>query len=145
MKTTLRKVAALSLLCALAAAAQPLPVDLPPADAKPPATGKPVKIYIQSGQSNSLGFGAVKPGAPQYSKVFLSADPTARPAGLPVANAALLRLVVHDATASVFSGAFDPDAEYPNRKPAKKESVALAIRRRHFPPSKAPTPSWSMR
>ena len=125
MKTTLRKVAALSLLCALAAAAQPLPVDLPPADAKPPATGKPVKIYIQSGQSNSLGFGAVKPGAPQYSKVFLSADPTARPAGLPVANAALLRLVVHDATASVFSGAFDPDAEYPNRKPAKKECVAL--------------------
>ncbi len=107
------------------AAAAVIPVDLPPADAKPPATDKPVKIYIQSGQSNSLGFGAVKPGAPQYAKVFLSADPTAKPVALPIANAALLRHGVFDATASVFTGAFDPKADYSKMKPAKTEAVAL--------------------
>ncbi len=128
MKPTPRTGIALILLAALSAfpaAAQVIPVDLPPADAKPPATDKPVKIYIQSGQSNSLGFGAVNPGAPQYSKIFLSADPTAQPVALPVANSALLKFGVHDATASVFAGAFDPKADYAKMKPAKKESVAL--------------------
>lgn len=128
MKPTPRTGIALILLAALSAfpaAAQVIPVDLPPADAKPPATDKPVKIYIQSGQSNSLGFGAVNPGAPQYAKIFLSADPTAQPVALPVANSALLKFGVHDATASVFAGAFDPKADYAKMKPAKKESVAL--------------------
>lgn len=115
----------LAALSAFPAAAQVIPVDLPPAGAKPPATDKPVKIYIQSGQSNSLGFGAVNPGAPQYAKIFLSADPTAQPVALPVANSALLKFGVHDATASVFAGAFDPKAVYAKMKPAKKESVAL--------------------
>lgn len=115
----------LAVLSALPAAAQVIPVDLPPADVKPPATDKPVKIYIQSGQSNSLGFGAVKPGAPLYTKIFLSADPTARNVALPVASSALLKFGVHDATASVFAGAFDSKADYLKGKPAKKESVAL--------------------
>lgn len=109
----------------MASAADEIPVDLPPPEAKPPANDKPVKIYIQSGQSNSLGFGAVKPGAPQYAKVFLSADPTARTVALPVGNAALLKHGVYDATASVFPGACDPKADYSKLKPAKKESVAL--------------------
>ena len=112
-------------LSALSAAAEVITVDLPPAGAKPPATDKPVKIYIQSGQSNSLGFGAVKPGAPQYSKIFLSADPTARNASLPVASSALLKFGVHEATASVFAGAFDPKVDYSKLKPAKKGSVAI--------------------
>ena len=112
-------------LSALSAAAEVITVDLPPAGAKPPATDKPVKIYIQSGQSNSLGFGAVKPGAPQYSKIFLSADPTARNVALPVASSALLKFGVHEATASVFAGAFDPKVDNSKLKPAKKGSVAI--------------------
>ncbi len=115
----------LAALSALPAAAQVMPVDLPPAAAKPPATDKPVKIYIQSGQSNSLGFGAVNPGAPQYSKIFLSADPTAQNVALPVANAALLKFSVHDATASVYPGAYDAKADDKLVKPAKTESFAL--------------------
>ncbi len=128
MKKTPRTGLALILLAALSAlpvVAQVIPVDLPPAGAKPPATDKPVKIYIQSGQSNSLGFGAVKPGAPQYSKIFLSADPTAKPAALPVATAALLKFGVHEATASVFAGAYDAKADDKLVKPAKTEAVAL--------------------
>ena len=118
---------ATALLAALATlpAAPVIPVDLPPADTAPPATGKPVKIYIQSGQSNSVGFGAVKPAVPQYSNLFLSADPTARPTALPVGNAALLQHGVYDATASVFAGAYDPKADYAALKPVKKEAVAL--------------------
>lgn len=115
----------LAALSALPAVAQVIPVDLPPAEAKPPATDKPVKIYIQSGQSNSLGFGAVNPAAPQYSKIFLSADPTAQPALLSVGNSAVLKFGVHEAAASVFAGAYDPAADYSKMKPAKKESVAL--------------------
>jgi alpha-galactosidase len=115
----------LAAFSALHAAAQVIPVDLPPADAKPAATDKPVKIYIQSGQSNSLGFGAVKPGAPQYAKIFLSADPTAQNVALPVASSALLKFGVHDATASVFAGAYDAKADLLKMLPAKKGSVAL--------------------
>lgn len=128
MKPTLRIGLALILLAALSAlpaAAQVIPVDLPPADAKPPATDKPVKIYIQSGQSNSLGMGAVKAGGAQYAKIFLSADPTAQPVLLPVGNAALLKFGVYDASASIFAGAFDPKADYSKGEPVKKESVAL--------------------
>ena len=56
--------ALLSIVAALPVAAGIIPVDLPPPDAKPLAKDKPVKIYIQSGQSNSLGFGAVKAAGP---------------------------------------------------------------------------------
>ncbi len=128
MKPTPRTGLTLILLAAIStlpALAQVIPVDLPPADEKPPASDKPVRIYIQSGQSNSLGFGAVNPGAPQYSKIFLSADPTAQSVLLPVANSALLKFGVYDASASVFSGVFDPKADLLKMIPTKKESVAL--------------------
>lgn len=113
------------LLASLPATAAVIPVDLPPPDAKPAATDKPVKVYILSGQSNMVGFGAVKPAAPQYARVFLSADPTAKPVAFPLGGAALLPHGVHDASASVYPGAFDPAADYSKLKPAKTESVAL--------------------
>jgi alpha-galactosidase len=112
------------MLAVLPAAAAVIPVDLPPPDAKPPAN-KPVKVYIQSGQSNSLGFGAVKPGAPMYSNIFLSADPSVQAAALPVGKAALMKHGVYDATAAVYAGAYDPTTDYSQAKPVKQESVAL--------------------
>jgi hypothetical protein len=78
--------AALALFLIGSLAAATIPVDLPPPDARPPAKDKPVKVYILSGQSNMVGFGRVKGAAPQYGKVFLTADPSAKPAGLPVAT-----------------------------------------------------------
>jgi len=79
-----------AMLAVLPAAAGTVPVDLPPPDAKPPAKNKPVRVYIQSGQSNSVGFGRVEGAPPFYSKVYLSADPAATACLLPVDNAALL-------------------------------------------------------
>jgi alpha-galactosidase len=113
------------LLATLPARANVIPVDLPPPDAKPAASDKPVKVYILSGQSNMVGFGAVKPAPPQYARIFLSADPAANNAALPFAGAALLKHGIHDATAAVFPGANDPAADYSKLKPAKTESVAL--------------------
>ena len=113
------------LLAALPATADVIPVELPPPDAKPPATDKPVKVYILSGQSNSVGFGAVKPAPPQYANIFLSADPTAKPCVLPVGSAALLKFGVHDASASVYQGTFDPSADLSKLKPVKTETIAL--------------------
>lgn len=107
------------------ASAATLPVELPPPDAKPAAKDKPVKVYILSGQSNMVGFGAVKPANPQYAKIFLSADPTAKLAKLPVGGAALMKHGMYESTASIYQGAYDPKADYSTMKPAKQESVAL--------------------
>ena len=82
----------LSVLAALPLSAAVLPVDLP--DPDPADTGvknKPVKVYIQSGQSNSLGFGRIEGAQPFYSKVFLSADPSVTEGTLPGENTAILR------------------------------------------------------
>jgi len=115
----------LSALAALPLSAAVLPVDLPPPDAKPPATDKPVKVYILSGQSNMLGFGAVNPAAPMYGNVFFSADPSVKPTALPVGNAALLNHGIYDATASVYQGAYNSKTDYSKAKPTKQEAVAL--------------------
>ncbi len=113
-------------LAMLPATAQVIPVDLPPQDSKAPAKDKPVKVYILSGQSNMVGFGAIKPAPPQYGKIYLSADPTAKPALLPVgSNIAFLKHGLYDAKASVYSGAYGPKAEYPKLKPFKEASVEL--------------------
>ena len=51
----------LSALAALPLSAGVIPVDLPAPDpADKGVKNKPVKIYIQSGQSNSLGFGRIE-------------------------------------------------------------------------------------
>ena len=85
----------LTTLAALPLCAAVLPVDLP--DPDPADTGvknKPVKVYIQSGQSNSLGFGRIEGAAPFYSRVFLSADPSVTEGTLPGENTAILRFGV---------------------------------------------------
>jgi hypothetical protein len=89
------KLLLLSALAALPLHAAIIPVDLPAPD--PNDTGvknKPVKVYIQSGQSNSLGFGAVEGALPFYTQVFLSADPTVSEGTLPGENTAIMRFGV---------------------------------------------------
>lgn len=100
MKTKLRlaqsaKLILLSALAALPLHAAVIPVDLPAPD--PDDTGvknKPVKVYIQSGQSNSLGFGRVEGAEPFYSQVFLSADPSVTEGTLPGEKSAIMRFGV---------------------------------------------------
>ena len=49
--------AALVTLLVQTATATEIPDQLPDPDGKPPATDKPVKVYILSGQSNMVGIG----------------------------------------------------------------------------------------
>jgi len=139
MKTLTRRLAGhvlcLALIAALpAAAADAIPVDLPPPGDKPVAKGKPVKVYILSGQSNMLGFGAIKPAGPHYSNIFLSADPAVEVAELPVGGALMMPHGIHQSAAadapaggiaSVYRGAFDPKAVGSKAEPVKQEPVAL--------------------
>ena len=66
------------------ASAATVPVKLPRPDKTPPATDKPVQVYILSGQSNMVGFGRVKGASPVYPSIFLSADPSVMPCRMPV-------------------------------------------------------------
>ena len=85
----------LSALLALPLHAAALPVDLPDPDpADKGLKNKPVKVYIQSGQSNSFGFGRVEGAEPFYSQVFLSADPSVNEGTLPGEMTAILRFGV---------------------------------------------------
>ena len=110
-----------------------VPAEIPKHDGKPAAKDKPVKIYIFSGQSNSLGFGRVEGGELHYSSIVLSADPTIKTARMPVGNSGLLPhhvFVSQDgsekgATAKVLMGAYQPDADYGKMKPAKTSTLAL--------------------
>jgi alpha-galactosidase len=116
-----------------AVAGNPIPAEIPKYDGKPAATDKPVKIYIFSGQSNSLGFGRAEGGELHYSSILLSADPTVKTARMPVGNSGLLPHHVFltkdgsekGATARVFTGAYQPDADYGQMTPAKTGTVAL--------------------
>ncbi len=82
----------LTALGAMPLGAAVLPVDLPDPDpADTGAKNKPVKVYIQSGQSNSLGFGRIEGAQPFYSRIFLSADPSVSDGTLPGESTAILR------------------------------------------------------
>lgn len=123
--------AALSLLPAMAAT---IPAELPAPDAKPPTTNKPVKVYIQSGQSNSLGFGRVEGAAPVYANVYLSPDPVVKTTAIPIGNSVifahgLFQSMATDAKpgglAKVYAGTFDSEAALAGKKPVKEEIIAL--------------------
>jgi len=103
-----------------ALADNPVPATIPEYDGKPGSSDEPVKIYIFSGQSNSLGFGRVEGGELHYSSILLSADPNIKTARLPVGTSGLLPHHVFiskegpepGATVKVFKGPFEPDVDY---------------------------------
>jgi hypothetical protein len=82
-------------LVSVAAQAAVVPTDLPRPDNQPPSNKKPVKVYILSGQSNMVGFGALSGSYPVYPSIFLSPDPTVMPCKMPVGASALLPLKVY--------------------------------------------------
>jgi len=120
-------------LAHVVAQAAVVPADLPRPDDQPPATNKPVKVYILSGQSNMVGFGTLAGSRPVYPSIYLSADPSVMPARMPVGPSALLpHRVYQEATgnaqgakAAVYAGVYDPQANYAALKPVKKSVVAL--------------------
>ncbi len=128
----------LGLGCAAASpvwAGNPVPAELPKPDGKPGSTDKPVKIYIFSGQSNSVGFGRVEGGDVHYHSILLSADPSVQPCSLTIGPFALLPMRVYQnatgdeqgAKAWVFKGSVSPDTD-PSKhseKPAVETTVAL--------------------
>jgi hypothetical protein len=69
---------------ALHAAAMDIPFQLPAPDGKAGDAGKPVKVYILSGQSNMVGMGDIKGAQPPWPSVMLSADPAILPGVMPV-------------------------------------------------------------
>lgn len=68
-------------------AAAEMPGQLSAPDSKPPATDKPVKVYILSGQSNMVGIGQVSGRGARWSGIT-------------------------EATVSVYPGRYSPDADY---------------------------------
>ena len=127
-----RLIVLVGLLVATQATAAPIPVDLPPPADKPPTKDKPVRVYIMSGQSNMVGFGAIKPAPSHYMNIFLSPDPAVVPTALPVGNALLmpfgLEISAKDSKAGVVEAVIDVpfDGNYvvhPGRGP-KSDCVA---------------------
>jgi len=124
---------AVGLVVASAACAKTVPAELPRPDDTPPASDKPVRVYIISGQSNSLGFGRVEGGDPPYRSIFLSADPRVEPARMPVGDAALLPHRVYTsaegdeagARASVYKGSLDAGADSDRLRPIEEATVPL--------------------
>ena len=110
-----------------------IPLELPPPGDTPPAKNKPVKVYILSGQSNMVGFAALKNARPVYPSIYLSADPSVKPCKMPVGPSALLphyvwQAATGDATgarASIYRGGYDPKADYSAMRPVKGTTVPL--------------------
>ena len=123
-----------------------IPVDLPRPDEKPPAKNKPVKVYILSGQSNMVGFGKLKGASPVYPSIYLSADPSAIPCKMPVGPSALLPCRIYPestgetlgAKAALYSGTFDPQADYSKLTPVQETAVALGKVTEKLPALEAP-------
>jgi hypothetical protein len=80
-----------------------LPLVLTLALMTPPASAadKPVKVYILSGQSNMVGIGQVTGGGSRWGSEFI------------------------DPVLSVYSGKYDPDADYEKMEPAKTLKLRL--------------------
>jgi len=122
----------ISFVC-LSAHCANVPALLPRPDRSPPSSGK-VKVYILAGQSNMVGFGTLKGARPVYPSIYLSADPGIKVGRMPTGPSALLPFGVYasakpdaqrGAMATVYEGAYDPEADYEKQQPAKVESFPL--------------------
>ena len=79
--------------------AKVIPAQLPDPDTKPPATDKPVKVYILSGQSNMVGIGQISGGSSRWSKQFL------------------------DPVVSIYPGEYSPAADYDKMTPIETKEL----------------------
>jgi len=129
MLTIIHPTWVICLLFALAApsmADNPVPAELPKPDAAPPSKKQPVKVYIQSGQSNSVGFGVIEGGGIHYNTFFLSADTRLKTHNMSISNDGMLPFLLTesesgDATgssASIYEGNLTSD-NIGDKKPVK--------------------------
>ncbi len=120
--------------------AETIPAELPPVDpAAPVAKDKPVKVYILSGQSNCLGFGRVEGATTMYTSIYFSADPAVTPNAMPVEGTAILPHGVSEATAKVYAGAYDAEADYSKKTPVKEVPIALGTVSAKLPITDSPS------
>ena len=91
-RTVLTLAAMVMAIFILPVTAQEIPAQLPDPDGKPPATNKPVKVYIMSGQSNMVGIGQVSGGFSRWSSCS-------------------------EVIVSVYSGTYSPTADYDKSTP----------------------------
>jgi hypothetical protein len=105
-----------------------VPMQLPRPDGSTGDTSKPVKVYVLAGQSNMVGFGALKSRGPMYSNIYLSPDPSIRPGRMPVGEDALLpcglfqgggKSTKRGGTAYVFKAKFTSNEGIPVTKASK--------------------------
>ncbi len=90
----------IALLALPAAAETTVPKQLPDPDNQPPASDKPVKVYILSGQSNMVGIGQVSGGGTRWSGIT-------------------------DATVSVYPGEYSSDVDYDALEPIKTKELPV--------------------
>jgi len=92
-------VAMMTVLFVSPVAAKEIPAQLPDPDDKPPATDKPVKVYILSGQSNMVGMGDIRGGTSRWGKQFL------------------------DPVVSIYPGDYSPTADYDKMTPIETKKL----------------------
>ena len=99
------------LLFVQSASAKEVPSQLPDPNGKPPASDKPVKVYIMSGQSNMVGIGQISGGSSRWGKQII------------------------DPVVSVYSGSYSSKADYDKLKPitTKKLPVYGGVKPTPFP------------
>lgn len=123
------------------AAAGEIPLQLPKPEGKPGDASKPVKVYILAGQSNMVGMGDISGARPPFPSVFLSADPAVLPGAMPIGGAGLAAHGIFTAaeggasgaTAAVYAGACDANADYAKLTPVKTVPVALGTLKETLP------------
>lgn len=126
----------------------PIPLNLPRPDGQAGNPAKPVKVYILAGQSNMVGMGDITGARPEYSSIYLSADPAIIAGEMPIGASRrkaacrwewrdIPALRTHgvyqsaDASAqagavvAIHPGAYDPKADYSKRTPAKTSTMPL--------------------
>lgn len=123
-------------LVGMAAQATVVPAGLPRPDDQPPATNKPVKVDILSGQSNMVGFGTLSGSRPVYPNIYLSADPSVRQTfEIPELNPDRRYRLVGGGSAHTFAG--EGFALYVNGKLFAEADQAYIVNRRRAVESRA--------
>jgi alpha-galactosidase len=127
-----------------------LPDQLPDPDTAPVDTSKPVQVYILAGQSNMVGMGNISGARCRYAGIYLTADPAAPKGPMYIHPVGHYKIASHGiylsadpkadngATASIYTGAYNPATDYDKANPVKTETVALGVVQRALPSISGP-------